>query len=203
MRSAPTRPFSAILLLVAGMGLLFHSGCVWDWRGRARAAGTSGGLDHEFPPILGRGVNRDYAQKDALKRAATVVDEYLHEREPRLEWRPSPAYIRQHLFKGDPEEVPDKEEHLDADTIVRCWRWSLAVSPDDWHEIKRLDRRARVDERMLLLARILAGLVALLAVVAGYIRADDWTKGYYTGWLRAGAVVALALVTVALIWLPA
>jgi hypothetical protein len=55
---------------------------------------------------------------------------------------------------------------------------------------------------MGLLGKILVGLVALLAVVTGYIRLDDWTKGYYTGWLRLAAWGILAVVGTGLFWLP-
>jgi hypothetical protein len=80
----------------------------------------------------------------------------------------------------------------------------VGLSPRARAEIESKDREYRrevtVQERMVFLARILGGLVALLGVVAGYIRLDDLTKGYYTGWLRLAAGGILAVVGVGL-WL--
>ena len=33
----------------------------------------------------------------------------------------------------------------------------------------------------------------MLGAVAGYVRLDEWTKGYYTGRLRLAAVVLIGL----------
>jgi hypothetical protein len=48
---------------------------------------------------------------------------------------------------------------------------------------------------------VLAVLVLILAAVAGYIRADEWTRGYYTGRLRVLAVGAVAAGAAAVWWL--
>ena len=45
-----------------------------------------------------------------------------------------------------------------------------------------------VSQRMTLLAKVLAGILALLVTVAGYIRLEELTKGYYTRWLRLAVV---------------
>ena len=50
----------------------------------------------------------------------------------------------------------------------------------------QLNAQLRGRERMIWLGKILAGLVVLLAAAAGYFRLDEWTKGYYTTWLRVG-----------------
>jgi hypothetical protein len=48
------------------------------------------------------------------------------------------------------------------------------------------DRQQRTQERMMGLGKILAGVVVLLVAASGYFRLDEWTKGYYTTWLRFG-----------------
>jgi hypothetical protein len=50
------------------------------------------------------------------------------------------------------------------------------------------EREARMQERMLWVGRILAGVVVLLVAMAGYFRLEEWTKGYYTTWLRVATV---------------
>ena len=65
-------------------------------------------------------------------------------------------------------------------------------------EVDRKLREARDQvqfQRNAVAARVLAGLVALCLVVAGYLRLEDLTRGYYTALLRlcAGAVVLLTV----------
>jgi hypothetical protein len=60
-------------------------------------------------------------------------------------------------------------------------------------EVQKLAREERMQQRHLLLARVLVGLVALLMVVAGYLRLEDATRGYYTTLLRVAAVGILVL----------
>jgi hypothetical protein len=69
---------------------------------------------------------------------------------------------------------------------------------DQLYRVKQ--RQDRAAGRQGLLARVLAGLVALLAAVACYLRLEDATKGYYTTLLRVAAVGFVALVGAG-IWL--
>jgi hypothetical protein len=61
------------------------------------------------------------------------------------------------------------------------------------------EREARMQDRMLWAGRILAGVVVLLVAVAGYFRIEDWTKGYYTTWLRLATVGFIGTCVVALL----
>lgn len=60
----------------------------------------------------------------------------------------------------------------------------LELKPEVRDELARTEREYRVQERMAWLARLLAAAVVLLGAVGAYVRFDEWTKGYYTGWLR-------------------
>ena len=55
------------------------------------------------------------------------------------------------------------------------------------------------EKRMVFLVKVLVGIVALLVTICGYIRLDEWSKGYYTKWLKLGAIVCIAAVTT-LLW---
>ncbi len=61
------------------------------------------------------------------------------------------------------------------------------------------EREARMQERMLWVGRVLAGVVVLLVAVAGYFRLEEWTKGYYTTWLRLATVGFIGTCVVALL----
>jgi hypothetical protein len=129
------------------------------------------------------------------------VKKYLQKNLPELEWQPGKEYVSKHILKDPPKRRRSKEKAAE-ETDLQCWEWALEIAPGDWNDILWKDREARIQQRMGLLGKILAGLVALLAVVAGYIRLDDWTKGYYTGWLRLAAGGILAVVVTGLFWLP-
>jgi hypothetical protein len=62
-------------------------------------------------------------------------------------------------------------------------------------------RQHRAAQRQKILAVVVAGLVALLLVVAGYLRMEDATKGYCTRLLRTAVVAFVALAGAAGIWL--
>ncbi len=72
--------------------------------------------------------------------------------------------------------------------------YRVELTPQGVAELAREERSGRVGERMDLAARGLGLLTVLLGAVAGYVRLDEWTKGYYSGRLLlvAAAVVLTA-----------
>ena len=64
----------------------------------------------------------------------------------------------------------------------------MAITQDDYRDILQRDSQYRMDQRLLWAGAGLAGLVVLFGAIAGYIRLDEWSKGYYTWWLRLGAL---------------
>jgi hypothetical protein len=130
--------------------------------------------------------NKTDAIEEALVKAQEKVTAYLRGQNPPVEWTPSLPYIQTHLVKTQPW----KEETKDFDQIGRMYRVQLEVevTPSDLTKMVHWGREFRVHQRMFILAKVLAGLVVLLAAVSGYLRLDEYTKGYYTGWLRLAAV---------------
>jgi hypothetical protein len=128
--------------------------------------------------------NPDYARETALERAQQKVIVYLQQRHPRIEWVPDQEYIDQHLVKDrrnrpSPDIEGEKVEHRELD---------VAITPEDDRDILQQDSQYRMDQRLLWVGAGLAGLVVLFGAIAGYIRLDEWSKGYYTWWLRFGAL---------------
>jgi hypothetical protein len=133
--------------------------------------------------VTGHGDAED-ARTMALERAHQKVLLYLQQHHPRVEWIPDQDYIHQHLVKERPNKPPTdldglKVEHRELD---------VAITPDDWRDILQHDSQYRMDQRLLWVGAGLAGLVVLFGAIAGYIRLDEWSKGYYTWWLRFGAL---------------
>lgn len=130
--------------------------------------------------------NKADAVEDALVQAQLKVAGYLRAQNPPVEWTPSLSYIQTHLVKTQPW----KEETKDFDQIGRMYRVQLEVevTQPELTKMVQLGREFRIQQRMFLLAKVLVGLVVLLTAVSGYLRLDEYTKGYYTGWLRLAAL---------------
>src|SRR5262249_24835901 len=77
-----------------------------------------------------------------------------------------------------------------------------ALDKEAAQRIERHEREIRRAERTLLAAKMLVGILLLLAVTLIYIRIDDWTRRAYTRWLQATALVLLACTSIGLWMLP-
>ncbi len=163
----------------------------------------------------------DEAVKDALDKARAKVTEYLRSQSPPMEWSPDPTWILVRLVRDlkdeqrikelefeNPREVQfaghtaqvEKEEFKGLGEMRRA-AVLIEVSPFAQGEIEQQERQwqakqrqDRAASRQGVLARVLAGVVALLAAVACYLRLEDATKGYYTTLLRLAAVAFVARV---------
>jgi hypothetical protein len=132
--------------------------------------------------VTGHG-DADYARAMALERAQQEVLLYLQQH-PKIQWVPDQDYIDQHLVK---ERRNKSSTDLDG-LKVEHRELDVAITPDDWRDILQHDSQYRMDQRLLWVGAGLAGLVVLFGAIAGYIRLDEWSKGYYTWWLRLGAL---------------
>src|SRR5262249_47504991 len=119
-------------------------------------------------------------------KARDKVVAYLRSQDPPIEWRPSTEYVDKNLVKerAQPKETQDP---LLGNVFERTLK--VEVDPKHFRDMVDMDRRERVSDRQLFLARILGGIVALLVAVFGYFRLEELTKGYYTGLLRVGALL--------------
>lgn len=137
------------------------------------------------------------AEEDALRVGSEKVAEYLRRRTPPLDWTPSPDFVRNHLkreVKVESRELNDPSAPLTYSATVE-----LELTSDSLSKLQQEEHRYQVEQRMWWLARIVGGLVLILTAIAGYIRLDDVTKGYYSIPLRIGAVV-LGLVGAVVLW---
>jgi hypothetical protein len=166
----------------------------------AQAVNPQSGAQGRNPTlaVTGWGETHEDAELNALKRAQDSLLVYFAEQNHPLQWRPKLDYINSHLVKSRaPQPAQELGEGLDE---VQGVKLKMEISASDWQYMLAEDRRVRADSRMLLLAKLLAGLVASLGAVAGYLRLEEMTKGYYTAWLRFAAVSFVSAVGVG-IWL--
>lgn len=184
MRLAHFASLMALVLLAAG---LYASPAKEKPRGAREPEVTASEGAYPSWTITAWGKSVQDADEVALGKAVREVNEYLARQNPPVEWRPSPDWVNKNLVKS---RVTPKEVDLDDPVLGKGFERTLKLElgPQQKREILEQDREVRVRERQLMLARILAGVVALLVAVVGYLRLDEATKGYYTLWLRLGVL---------------
>jgi hypothetical protein len=147
----------------------------------------------DYPTLRVEGlwkVTEQDAWKSAEEQTQVALLESFHNQGLTLERTPPlrdlrPALARQGLeWKSTPETQPSSDEKVLMHRIVL----EIPITPEVRALLLHHDREQRVKERMIWLGKILAGLVVLFAAGAVYFRLDEWTKGYYTTWLRVAAV---------------
>lgn len=126
----------------------------------------------------------DAAYKDALDRARDRI-----EKELRLPMKPPRDFIRKFVEKKYTPAAGPTDNLIGETQTVQL---DLEVSGEAWLQLAQMERGMRVQDRLEGLIRLSAIATALLACIAGYIRLDEYTKGYYTGRLRLLAI-AIAL----------
>jgi hypothetical protein len=213
---------SAGWLVVAMIGLLFALSIVRHER-RAEFAAVSVAErvstpvpthDHAAPvadlPADGRppwtveggpSPSRAAAIDEALSQAQRKVRAYLYSLNPSLDWTPSLSYIQNKLVRQDWKEETKEIEILGEKKSTYRVVMQVEVTPDTRRDMLQQARGFLVQQRMIWLGKILAVLVVLLAAVAGYLRLDESTKGFYTTWLRVAAVGLVAVVGLGLLFL--
>ncbi len=131
------------------------------------------------------------AEEEALRQA----HDWLIER-AKLEGTTLPLeYLTRNrlVHEVDPTAEDRSWAHkLGKDTKVV--RVQLEVTREQAEDLDKVAREERMEPRHLLLARILAGMVAMILVLGGYLRLEEATRGYYTLLLRAAAVLVLVAV---------
>ncbi|HEV3449125.1 MAG TPA: hypothetical protein VG099_31100, partial [Gemmataceae bacterium] len=134
----------------------------------------------------------------ALRVAKEKVLKYLAEQGIVLKWDPPLSYIESLAKRFEPAE--DKDLKVAGIDPVKQIEIQVQFESKDLRYLLDKEGELRGQERMMLLGKFLAGLVAFLVAVAGYFRLEEATKGYYTTWLRLGVLSFIAAVGVG-IWL--
>ena len=128
---------------------------------------------------------REEAWQDALEQARIAIGDYFQSRQPALRWTPTADFIQRRLIKGEDKEEKDFGAGIGAMNRIQL---HLDVNERDYQNMLQLARQALSERRMHFAGQALAGLVALMLSVAGYVRLEEWSKGYYTLWLRLALV---------------
>ncbi len=179
----------------------------WFPRTEAEEAERAKGDDSGVRVLLGRlSATEDRAKADLRRVVEAEVLDWLAD-DVAGSWRvPTSALdgmvLDTHVqavtrsFKPAPGEampVPSPEGLRSLDELYTLYRAGqrLDFSPTRRIALVELYRNDIAAWRMRWLGVGVAVVLAVLAILAGYIRTDEATKGYYTNRLRAAALVAL------------
>jgi hypothetical protein len=139
--------------------------------------------------VKGHGVTREDADQIAMEAAYNSVLNYIDREMPAPHWTPSPDYVSKKLITSR-TTAELNQPGLDPETQQTTMHVEMNAAA--YRDILRRGR-------MLFLAKLVGALILILGTVAVYLRLDDLGKGYFTGWLRLGAVGAIAGVVVGLL----
>ena len=150
-------------------------------------------------PAEGTHQSAEGARERALEAAQLRLTHYLRELKPDSRWSPSRAYVARLVrSRGNPEW-----QMVDPPVGKACTvRLDVVVTQSDYEDLLKQLRFEEARERQWGLTKGVLIALAVLATVAGYFRLEDATKGYYTGWLRLGGIIALLAAAAGILLLP-
>jgi hypothetical protein len=148
--------------------------------------------------VVGEDPSKDVAESLVLVHAQHELEAYLRTQTPRITRLPSKEYIQTHLLSN-------RHEREDQGKVRISWEMKVGEKQyqDMLKDASREDKEEREAvalDRMTGLGKILAVVVAFLIALTGYLRLEETTKGYYTTWLRLGAISFVAAVGIGM-WL--
>src|SRR5262249_21336703 len=152
--------------------------------------------------VDGYGPTPQDARARAMENAQERVIELLRREAGDPNWDPptdllDPDKLRQYAVVAEVGK-PEPSVQVDGDKALVA-RYKVQLTDDSLRDVQKQARQERVQDRHLLLARLLGGALAVLLVAAGYLRLEEMTRGYATQLLRLAAFALLALAGVA-IW---
>jgi len=151
----------------------------------------------------GNRTSRESALEDALKKADGKLGDYLRGIRPESNW--SANDLRRYVIRmkdAKSEQVPQDDEILIDGKPTFAASFELQLTKEIHGELLRQLRLDEARERQWGLSKYLFGALALFAAIGLYYRFDERTKGYYTNWLRLGAVLFLGLAVYGIRHLP-
>ena len=149
--------------------------------------------------VEGFGETDKDAEDQAYIQACAVVAAFMHEQGSSRDWYPRTQDIKKissELKRGTTEiKEPGRENY-------QYVMLEVVLKPRDFHQFQHDASQQRGMQRMQGLGKGLGLFLALLAALAGYFRLEEATKGYYTAWLRVGAVSFIAVIAAGVWYLP-
>jgi hypothetical protein len=140
------------------------------------------------------GQNLADADELAQEKALKEIRSFLARQSPPIRWQPDLAWVKDQKQPLLTHRVVEEQDLPDSGLHAYFVSYDVQLTQQAYRKIIENDRQLTMQERQFLLGKVLAGLVAVFAAFAGYYRLEEATKGYYTNWLRLGALGLIAAV---------
>jgi hypothetical protein len=143
-------------------------------------------------------LSKEVALDDALNQARLKLMHELQLLDEPIVAKPSKVTMRNEYIKGEPREIlpsPEERQALVERGLRGDYRWveiDLELTED---QVQKL----RSSDRVTTGFRGAAMLFALILAIYGFLRLDEWTKGYLTTWIGLGAVAIVMVAAIVFI----
>jgi hypothetical protein len=144
------------------------------------------------------------ALDDALRQAAEEARNYLQQAAPRpVQWKVPLSFVQDRLVQDQfVSQVDWDAEGVDSPPFAEPMYQAhvlVELTPAKRDALLRMWREEVLGERIRWLAAGSAFVLVLLATLAGYLRLDEATRGYYSGRLKLVAVVVVGVAALVLL----
>ncbi len=137
---------------------------------------------------VGQGTSPKVARQEAIISAAEKLGAHLRARFPDFKYVPTLDFLVNHKMVDEGRDERLTIEDPAAPQDMTRHTLTVELRQDTLDDLLTADRHERGQERLWEAGHILAGLVVMLIALVGYVRLDDWTKGYFSLPLKLGAL---------------
>jgi len=130
------------------------------------------------------------AEADAIVKLDRALSDRLAVMEIPRSWEPPSSLTTAVVLNRIRQEIPRDYAVMHRETL------QLDFSPAVLSRFKQAYENEVAGRRLVMLGEILLFVLAILAALAGYIHADEATKGYYTNHLRLAAAAGIGAASV-------
>jgi hypothetical protein len=138
------------------------------------------------------------AQKDAINVACDLIQQRLSELDPPVRYRPTPNELENEFLRRDSRTVRPLDQAEKEFFASKGITGNLVRVEYDVEVTGSQVRALRTRDRVSATLRVFGVFAAIAMAGLLFLRADEWTKGYLTRWLAAGAVLFAGGVAAAL-----
>jgi type IV secretory pathway VirB10-like protein len=138
------------------------------------------------------------ARQAALEAAASALGDHLKERFRGFQWTPTTEFVNDLVV--DEKEETVQLEVADAPLFVKS-TVKVELRDSQLKAAVQENRKVRVESRLWQAVRGLGGLLIILVAIVGYVRLDDWTKGYLSFPLKLTALAVAVAGPITVWWL--
>jgi hypothetical protein len=167
--------------------------------GVVRPAGPVSKNDPGYPTLQVESdweVSQAAADQGVYRKALGAIDEYLRNKGHNPSGMTSLDYVKNISRNRQPTT---KEFPGGVGTMYQT-KIEVVLTPDVMRAVVAHERSLLAVTRMFWLGKLTLGALGLLAIAAIYFRLEDWTKGYYSTWLRILATTGGAAVVTGVVF---